>query len=91
MKCRWRKDSDALIRRNGVVAEAGRDSREERTVRRGSCVGVCVWVSTVSPASSSSSLWHGTKGRNVKNQLESWPVLPAAVTAAGAGEPGAGE
>lgn len=31
MKCRWRKDSDALIRRNGVVAEAGREGLQGGT------------------------------------------------------------
>lgn len=83
MKCRWRKDSDALIRRNGVVAEGGTGGTAERDGQEGQLwqggrVSECVWVSSVSPAS---LLWHGTKGN--ARQKRKKPIRVVACAACG--------
>lgn len=85
MKCRWRKDSDTLIRRNGVVAEGGTGGTAGRDVQEGQLwqggrVSECVWVSSVSPASSS-SLWHGRKGN--ARQKRKKPIRVVACAACG--------
>lgn len=95
LQIKWNADGAKIATLSfGVMASLPREGQEEQqggTFRRGSCGKVGVWVSVcgwvrcrLRRRRRCGTAEKATRGRNVKNQLESWPVLPAAVTGAGA-------